>query len=126
MLTIMALSSQWALQISTSNSDDKATIEKPRRTPVLKSKMLSTNLLKTMAAIQLLLAGSALTSYHVQIITRISSAYPVWYWFLASSLSQESSIPGILTKQRAKWTIRWMIMYAVIQGGLYASFLPPA
>ena len=38
------------------------------------------------AAVQLLLAAAALTSYHVQIITRLSSAYPVWYWWLADRL----------------------------------------
>ncbi|RJE25289.1 hypothetical protein PHISCL_02378 [Aspergillus sclerotialis] len=28
----------------------------------------------------------AFTSYHVQIINRISSGYPVWYWYIASQL----------------------------------------
>ena len=26
----------------------------------------------------------------------------------------------------ARMTVRWMIIYAVVQGGLFASFLPPA
>ncbi|KAK5000843.1 ER membrane glycoprotein subunit of the GPI transamidase complex-like protein, partial [Cryomyces antarcticus] len=28
--------------------------------------------------------------------------------------------------RKAEWTVRAMIMYAIIQGGLFASFLPPA
>ena len=76
---------------------------------------------------QLVLALSALTTYHVQIIIRISSGYPLWYWWLASLIMQDRkilvfgrdcSIAGLIT--------RWMIMYAMIQGGLFASFLPPA
>lgn len=76
---------------------------------------------------QMVLAVLALTTYHVQVITRISSGYPVLYWWLASL---------ILRDQRSNWLgvefntgmlmTRWMIMYAVVQGGLFAGFLPPA
>jgi phosphatidylinositol glycan class V len=75
-----------------------------------------------LALLQLALAVLALTSFHVQIITRISSGYPLWYLVLAREI-----IDGDVCETRmAKWTVRWMVMYALIQGVLFASFLPPA
>lgn len=81
---------------------------------------------------QLVLAGLALTSFHVQIINRISSGYPVWYILLACAMH----MPGDATKntsaamsffaRNAQWLVRASVMYAMIQGGLYASFMPPA
>lgn len=71
---------------------------------------------------QLTLAILALTSFHVQIITRISSGYPLWYLVLARDI-----IDGDTNGTRfAKWAVKWMVMYALIQGVLFASFLPPA
>jgi GPI mannosyltransferase 2 len=64
---------------------------------------------------QLILAVLALTTYHVQIITRIASGYPWWYIWLAAERPRSVKI-----------AVRWMALYALIQGGLYASFLPPA
>ena len=76
---------------------------------------------------QIILATLALTSYHVQIITRLSSGYPVWYWWLASLIleNRETSLMG------REWSTaciisKWMVIYAIVQGGLFASFLPPA
>ena len=74
----------------------------------------------SMAAAQVALAVLALTSYHVQIITRISSGYPVWYWWVAG-----------LLRSRASWHLgkgiaAFMVVYAMVQGVLFASFLPPA
>lgn len=77
-------------------------------------------LVRTLAAIQTLLAVLAITNYHVQIISRLSSGYPVWYWWVASCL---------MDKQRQSLgygVIVFITMYAAIQGGLFASFLPPA
>lgn len=73
-----------------------------------------------MAAAQTLLVLFALTSHHVQIITRLSSGYPIWYWWLARALvdGQKSGVAGGI--------VVFMIMYASIQGVLFASFLPPA
>lgn len=72
-----------------------------------------------------LLAVMALTSYHVQIINRISSGYPLWYWYLASgavdSLSSPKANHRVLTT-----AVQAMVGYALIQGVLYGSFLPPA
>jgi GPI mannosyltransferase 2 len=77
-------------------------------------------LVMTMAATQVILTVSAITSYHVQIINRISSGYPVWYWWLARSLG------GTKTASLGANFVVFMIMYAAIQGALFASFLPPA
>ncbi|EXJ89447.1 hypothetical protein A1O3_02514 [Capronia epimyces CBS 606.96] len=72
----------------------------------------------SLAVPQLALAVLALTSYHVQIITRISSGYPLWYLWLAAKIQGNP--------KRTVPIIRWMVVYALIQAGLYASFLPPA
>jgi phosphatidylinositol glycan class V len=82
-----------------------------------------------LAVPQGLLAIMALTSYHVQIINRISSGYPLWYWWLVStamdglqgprkSPSQSRSLLSVATQA--------MVGYALIQGVLFGSFLPPA
>ncbi|KAI0433776.1 GPI mannosyltransferase 2 [Xylaria sp. FL1042] len=88
-----------------------------------KSAPISKNLatfLRSMALAQLILTAFAITTYHIQIITRISSGYPLWYWWLANLLSdsQTASTGGNI--------VMFMIMYASIQGVLFASFLPPA
>ncbi|KIW49878.1 hypothetical protein PV05_11516 [Exophiala xenobiotica] len=72
----------------------------------------------SLALPQLVLSVLALTSYHVQIIARISSGYPLWYIWLAASARDRPKCASVI--------IRWMILYALIQAGLYASFLPPA
>ena len=76
---------------------------------------------------QLALAILALTTYHVQIITRLSSGYPIWYWWLASLILEDGQVQ-VLGKYWSppKIMVQWMICYALIQGGLFASFLPPA
>ena len=77
---------------------------------------------------QIALALLGLTTYHVQVITRLSSGYPVWYWWLAHFIIEDARV--IATPQECikvgLVVTRWMVMYAVIQGGLFASFLPPA
>ncbi|MCJ1263688.1 ER membrane glycoprotein subunit of the GPI transamidase complex-like protein [Lobaria immixta] len=76
---------------------------------------------------QMLLAVLALTTYHVQIITRLSSGYPVWYWWLASMIVENRGLHLLGREWKmAGLIVRWMIAYALIQGGLFASFLPPA
>ena len=89
------------------------------------------NVLPRLALPQLVLAVLAATSFHVQIINRISSGYPVWYIVLAiaihASPAERRRVLGSFGRGRAlEWTIRAMIMYAIVQGGLFASFLPPA
>jgi len=77
-----------------------------------------TSLLQSAAVAQVLLAVLAAATYHVQIITRISSGYPLWYWWLAGCL-----VRGENTGSRV---VVFMVMYASIQGALFTSFLPPA
>lgn len=72
----------------------------------------------SLALPQFLLAILALLSYHVQIITRLASGYPVWYIWLAYQTVEGGT--------RTSTMIRWMVIYGLVQAGLYASFLPPA
>lgn len=74
----------------------------------------------TLAVIQTLVAVLAITNFHVQIITRLSSGYPVWYWWIAQRLRNGE------TRKTGAMVVVFMVMYAGIQGGLFASFLPPA
>lgn len=75
--------------------------------------------LRNMAISQLLLTLVTWTSAHVQIITRISSSFPVWVWYIVTLIQRGDGFWG-------GNMVRYMVMYAVIQGGLFASFLPPA
>jgi GPI mannosyltransferase 2 len=77
---------------------------------------------------QALLTVAALTSYHVQIISRISSGYPLWYWYLASR-----ALDGVEERKRRSpgarvftASLRWIVLYGLIQAVLFGSFLPPA
>jgi len=79
-------------------------------------------LLVPLALLQFTLAAMAMTSFHVQIITRISSGYPLWYLVLAREIVDGDRIEMRMTR----WTVQWMVMYALVQGVLFASFLPPA
>lgn len=83
--------------------------------------------LTRLALTQAALAILAVTNYHIQIITRISSGYPLWYWFLSSCLLIEEKGNGM----RQGWlssriALRGMVLYGIIQASLFASFLPPA
>lgn len=85
------------------------------------------NVLRRLLVPQLALAIMALTSYHVQIITRLSSGYPVWYWWLTRLVLSEEKVYMFGSNWHiARMISSWMVGYAVIQGGLFASFLPPA
>lgn len=78
---------------------------------------------------QVVLATLAVTHYHIQIVNRISSGYPLWYWFLASNLVTENRSKTSLTPPSlisSHVIMRVIVMYALIQGCLFASFLPPA
>ncbi|KAF2628703.1 glycosyltransferase family 76 protein [Macroventuria anomochaeta] len=74
--------------------------------------------LPELALPQLILAFAAATSFHVQIVNRIASGYPIWYLTVAAWLQSDLQI--------GKWAIRTMVMYSMIQGILFANFLPPA
>lgn len=81
-------------------------------------------LLQKLALPQIALATMAITSYHVQIITRLSSGCAVWYWYVASqAIASKEASNGA---RESHVVVKWMVMYALIQGVLFASFLPPA
>ncbi|KAF7558477.1 hypothetical protein G7046_g5684 [Stylonectria norvegica] len=65
---------------------------------------------RTLAASQALLAVLAITNYHVQIITRLSSGYPVWYWWVAACLMDKKR-QGL-----GYGIVVFIVMYAGIQG----------
>ena len=75
-------------------------------------------MVRSAAAAQAVLAVLAALNHHVQIITRISSGYPVWYWWVAGKVVEGDAW--------GKRTVVFMVMYAAIQGALFTSFLPPA
>lgn len=97
------------------------------------SKALFWNTVPRLALPQLILAGLAITTFHVQIVNRISSGYPVWYLILAIAMHPEPGAGEVrgrsvisLCSRYAEWLVRASVMYAIVQGGLYASFMPPA
>ena len=97
-----------------------------KQTASLQEEAFATKMWARLALPQVLLTVLAFTSFHVQTITRIASGYVLPYALLA-----HIAIDGIWMHQssrlvKPKWIVRWMVMYAVIQGGLYTSFLPPA
>ena len=75
---------------------------------------------------QLILATTALTNFHVQIVNRLSSGYPIWYFMIAMRFAGQAASSGIEKQPSLQWIIRWMVMYAMIQGIAFATFLPPA
>jgi phosphatidylinositol glycan class V len=112
MFIIMTVSGLWAIGDSPfsqpKNVAKTVDLTKPQRYQVFRN----------LAATQLLLTVYTLTTAHAQIITRISSASPVWVWFLAVAYTNDKSI--------SRHFVSFMVIYAVVQGGLFASFLPPA
>lgn len=112
LLTISAFS--MLTQHHTTTSDTR-TSEKFRKNPGHGSSQI----LRNMAISQLGLVLLTLTTAHVQIITRLASAYPVWLWYTASS-AQKGDAPLL------KGVVAFSVIYATIQAALFASFLPPA
>jgi phosphatidylinositol glycan class V len=110
MIAVMIVSGVWGLSFGGN--------EKPASSKRTVRVEVRVQILRNLAVSQLLLTLITFTTAHVQIITRLSSAYPVWLWYAANSLGKGDALPGIITK--------FMVMYAAVQGGLFASFLPPA
>ncbi|KJX99364.1 gpi mannosyltransferase 2 like protein [Zymoseptoria brevis] len=89
------------------------------------------SLMRRFAAPQLFLVVLAITTFHVQIVNRIASGYPVVYLMVAIAMEggggQGEERMGWLGRERVvEWVVRAGVVYAVVQGGLYASFMPPA
>jgi phosphatidylinositol glycan class V len=125
MIALMLASGFWALRANTLDNGSKQSVKDPAR-------LQNPQVLRILAISQLLLTILTVTSAHVQIITRISSSYPVWIWYLAASVAGADglalpNVGDIIPKGLTLATVgRFMVMYAVIQGGLFSSFLPPA
>jgi phosphatidylinositol glycan class V len=116
MFAILTLSGLWGLRQMISQGPQGTKSDNKEKKP-LPAGTSGISIVRTMAVAQLLLVATTLITAHVQIITRISSAYPVWLWYLAGSLQERRNI-GIFVK--------FMVLYSIVQAGLYASFLPPA
>ena len=116
MLAIMTISGIWGLTYNPDMGSVPVTEEK------VTNELHPTTtfpIIRNLAISQLMLTLVTFTTAHVQIISRISSAYPVWIWYLAVSLRDGKYV-------RSKYIVQFLVMYAIIQGGLFASFLPPA
>jgi phosphatidylinositol glycan class V len=92
---------------------------------------LFTHVCFQLAIPQIILAVMATTSFHVQIINRISSGCALWYVVLAILVADRSGgsqqgLLGMLGGRNRQVLVRVMVAYAIVQGGLYAAFLPPA
>ena len=126
MLSILVYSSIWALR-RCSSPEMSADKKKGESAEINLPLRINQAIALRLAIPQIVLATLALTVYHVQIITRLSSGYPVWYWWLASLILENRDT----SLMRKKWSTaciisKWMVIYAIVQGGLFASFLPPA
>ncbi|KAI7700229.1 hypothetical protein KC353_g16006 [Hortaea werneckii] len=135
---------------------DKMVSETQNPHTIEREKRIFAHVLPRLAVPQLILVVMAGTSFHVQILNRISSGYVVWYFLLAVWIQLESDASETVVEGPAKdeadartdekqkqfagsmvgssfarrlrpeWLFRAMVMYALVQGGLYACFLPPA
>ncbi|KAL9093131.1 MAG: hypothetical protein Q9159_000490 [Coniocarpon cinnabarinum] len=127
MFTIMFTSAIAALR--TAWNANKYTIaaggESPSPASVMKMNFQIT-VMARLAVPQLILSALALTSFHAQIITRIASGYILPYIFIANLATENGMSMDLQQYVHPKAIVRYMVMYAMIQGGLFASFLPPA
>lgn len=124
MLVLLCYASLWALKMPW-------VAVKERPTTVLDRTMspeATDSLLIRLAVPQGLLAVMAFTSYHVQIINRISSGYPLWYWYLVCLVvDRVGESPSAAKSDRLfAMVLQAMVIYGLIQAVLYGSFLPPA
>ncbi len=117
MLIIMSLSSIWALQLGESGGPSQGHKQSHVANPIHQKSSLQ--VIRTLGIAQLALVLLTLTTAHVQIINRLSSGYPVWMWYVASQIKEKKHLSGSLV-------VSFVVMHAVVQGGLFASFLPPA
>ena len=114
MFYILTRSGSWALSFNPSQKQERTGKGRPTE-----EGRAAQQVLRNLALTQLALVGLTLSTAHVQIITRISSAFPIWLWYgaMASQDGKNMLVGGF---------VRFMVIYALVQGGLYASFLPPA
>ncbi|PLB55045.1 DUF409 domain protein [Aspergillus steynii IBT 23096] len=118
MLLILFQSSIWGLKASLGSTPSKTS-----STDQGASSTTRASLLLRLAVPQALLSGLAVTSYHVQIINRVSSGYPLWYWYIAHQLLGDS---GEKHGRIFTLAVQGAVIYGLIQAVLFGSFLPPA
>ncbi|KAF2261594.1 GPI mannosyltransferas-like protein 2 [Lojkania enalia] len=82
--------------------------------------------LPELALPQLVLTITAATTFHVQIINRLSSGYPIWYLVAAEWISESKTSSKERRHTISEWVTRGIVMYSLTQGMLFANFLPPA
>lgn len=128
MLFIMLLSAQWIWSLDDTSGTVRHTKAKDSRTGMERHWISSSGiaLARRLAVPQLVLGVLALTTYHVQVVTRLSSGYPLWYWWLAMKIVGGEPLRSRKWRVPTKVVVRWMVLYATIQAGLFAAFLPPA
>ncbi|KAL8834620.1 MAG: hypothetical protein Q9170_003668 [Blastenia crenularia] len=107
MLLIMILSAIWVWSPVYSS---KRQGSDPSRAPMTDGWISPVGLAsaRRFAVPQLLLATLALTNYHVQIVTRISSAYPLWYWWLASKINNRGFLQLAKFEMSMEIVVKWM------------------
>jgi Gpi18-like mannosyltransferase len=81
---------------------------------------------RPLALPQLALCILTITTLHIQIINRITSGYPLHLVYWAGCLVISQGEPKVESGMGASGVVRWIVMYALIQGALYAAFCPPA
>ncbi|PWY77544.1 GPI mannosyltransferase 2 [Aspergillus heteromorphus CBS 117.55] len=130
MLVILTYSAFWSLDAESDlNRTSMALKEQVESRP-----QLAGRLLRSLAASQIILTVQVFLCNHVQIITRLSSGYPVWYIWVAALLVRKYPVGTSRDEQTrdkgkdwyANAIVQYMVIYGIVQGALFASFLPPA
>ncbi|POS84416.1 hypothetical protein EPUL_004833 [Erysiphe pulchra] len=119
MYSLIFVSGIWALNLS--NSEQTTKSRDSTGNPRIND--LYYWIFRNLAISQLILAIGTFTTAHAQIISRTSSSYPVWIWFLAILLLGQNKSQN---KRIIKGLTNYLITYGIVQAGLYSSFLPPA
>lgn len=75
-----------------------------------------------MAAMSFLL----FTTMHVQIATRVMTAFPALYWYVASKV--EEDVQGLWVERIRFWEggVRAIVVFGCVGAVLFSAFLPPA
>lgn len=66
------------------------------------------------------------TSMHVQIATRVMTAFPALYWYVAGKVVHD--VHGVWVDRIRFWEggVRAIVVFGCIGAVLFAAFLPPA
>jgi phosphatidylinositol glycan class V len=66
------------------------------------------------------------TSMHVQIATRVLTAFPALYWYVAGKVMDD--VQGVWVERTRFWEggVRAMVVFGCVGAVLYSAFLPPA